>query len=1059
MVRTNDLLLNYQSGASEDQIAALVKAVNGVEVKRIPEIHVILVRVPDNMAQPAVAQRALTGGQMSAQASGGIVEKNLTFHAAAPYVPNDPRFSMAFPNGQTQLQDVAPDGVVNAGIYAPLAWGIATTRGSGVTVAVLDTGVNGVGTAGANPDLTPNVLTTGYDFVDDDTSAAEVLGGNYSGHGTHVAGIIAAAANNGKGIAGIAFMAKILPVRVLNPSGNGDTMDVAQGIIYATDHGAKVINMSFVGNSTTYSYTLEAAINYALSKGVVPIAAAGNESKNINTNPVYPASLSTVISVGATDHTLAARWDPTPGAVGSNYGKVDVYAPGESIWSTCLPQASSGLFACNPNDPYVTATGTSMATAEVSGAAALIIGAKVATTPATVREALTCGTLTFPGHPNDPVGVGEIQLDFALNWHQNSNNCKITLPNDDVRTPTNILSVPFSTVVGVDGRNATHATDDPDLSGGNSVCNGVFSSLQTLWYKYKPAASGPYQFSTFGSSYDGTIATSYNTVVSVWKGEPGALISVACNDDYYNNVNSPFPIQSDLTTDLIGGQTYYIMISTQGAIPTNPQVLNFSVRQGILATTKIENIATNFAYTGMWATVSNVGQSATVAETTDDYATVAFSIRSTNFIIAHTTGPAKADIDVYVDGALAQTLGGHAAKVTYQVQDIVTLTNTTLSTHQVVLTKHPGFPGQPLDLDWIQGLTNEPVAMTPIVGQVDDTDKRIIYWPSIGPGPNEWTREGFGLGSGRYNNSDTYANNPAAHVDFKFTGSTVIVYRHTGSTYGTMNVFVDGQLYANVDNVSTADFVSSPYVIGNLSSSEHVVSLYPGSSSTLAFDSAKVVAAADLPIAKSNENVANILYSGKWTPQTLPGTSGAYLNSATMTTDGNATVTFSFTGTQLVVGFAARNSTPATRDGEIDVIVDGLQEITAPTNVTTDPFLLPGGTLYGCKECYASTRVLSNAKHTVQLVWNNQGDTNAAIFLDWVQVINYPTLKSSMGLIPETNTAFLYSTTNGVANSMWKPTAPWARFNGGTAKYVDHNNDGAYITGHRFPDLWGCDFQ
>ncbi len=465
VVRTNDLILNYQSGASEDQIAALVKAVNGVEVKRIPEIHVILVRVPDNMAQPAVAQRALTGGQMSAQASGGIVEKNLTFHAAAPYVPNDPRFSMAFPNGQTQLQDVAPDGVVNAGIYAPLAWGIATTRGSGVTVAVLDTGVNGVGTAGANPDLTPNVLTTGYDFVDDDTSAAEVLGGNYSGHGTHVAGIIAAAANNGKGIAGIAFMAKILPVRVLNPSGNGDTMDVAQGIIYATDHGAKVINMSFVGNSTTYSYTLEAAINYALSKGVVPIAAAGNESKNINTNPVYPASLSTVISVGATDHTLAARWDPTPGAVGSNYGKVDVYAPGESIWSTCLPQASSGLFACNPNDPYVTATGTSMATAEVSGAAALIIGAKVATTPATVREALTCGTLTFPGHPNDPVGVGEIQLDFALNWHQNSNNCKITLPNDDVRTPTNILSVPFSTVVGVDGRNATHATDDPDLMG------------------------------------------------------------------------------------------------------------------------------------------------------------------------------------------------------------------------------------------------------------------------------------------------------------------------------------------------------------------------------------------------------------------------------------------------------------------------------------------------------------------------------------------------------------------------------------------------------------------
>src|SRR5258706_9330516 len=122
--------------------------------------------------------------------------------------------------------------------------------------------------------------------------------------------------------------------------------------------------------------------------------------------------------------------------------------------------------------------------------------------------------------------------------------------------------------------------------------------------------------------------------VSVWKGEPGPFIQVACNGDFDTGTtlptpapNTPFPLQADLTTDLIGGQTYYIMLSTQGNIPGTPQIINFSVRQGILGTLKIENTAPNLAYSGMWTTVTNVGQSGSVAETTDDYATASFSMQ------------------------------------------------------------------------------------------------------------------------------------------------------------------------------------------------------------------------------------------------------------------------------------------------------------------------------------------------------------------------------------------------------------------------------------------------
>jgi len=169
------------------------------------------------------------------------------------------------------------------------------------------------------------------------------------GHGTHVAGIAAAIPDNSIGIAGLGYDATIMNVKVLGDDGKGSYSWIAQGIVWAADNGAKVINMSLGGTSP--SSTLEDAINYAWSKGAVVVAAAGNSGTS---SPFYPACYSKAIAVAATDQI-----DKVPSW--SNYGDwVDVAAPGNGIYSTLA------------NSSYGYKTGTSMASPFVSGLAALV---------------------------------------------------------------------------------------------------------------------------------------------------------------------------------------------------------------------------------------------------------------------------------------------------------------------------------------------------------------------------------------------------------------------------------------------------------------------------------------------------------------------------------------------------------------------------------------------------------------------------------------------------------------------------------------------------------------
>ncbi|WP_412747660.1 S8 family serine peptidase [Krasilnikovia sp. M28-CT-15] len=283
--------------------------------------------------------------------------------------PNDPRFADQRELGQIQV---------------PAAWQF-TTGAASTVVAVVDTGVTPVG------DIAGATLP-GWDFVNDDADPSDD-----EGHGTEVASIIAARGNNGAGMAGVCWQCRILPVKVLNSQGLGFDDDVADGIVYAADHGAKVINLS-LGGPGGASRLLQMATDYARAKGAVVVAAAGNDAlPEIN----YPAGNAGVIGVGGTD-TAGNRFVtnvPGVGDVGSNYGPswVDVAAP------FCTT-------AQNRSGAYGTFCGTSASTPLVSGVAALVKSREPAANPWSVENAVQ---ITARG-PGNWVRYGEIRADAAV---------------------------------------------------------------------------------------------------------------------------------------------------------------------------------------------------------------------------------------------------------------------------------------------------------------------------------------------------------------------------------------------------------------------------------------------------------------------------------------------------------------------------------------------------------------------------------------------------------------------------------------------------------------------
>ena len=274
-------------------------------------------------------------------------------------------------------------------IGAQDAW--VTADGTGAVVAVLDTGVS------EGDDGFTNLLA-GYDaYYDDDDPSDRV------GHGTHVAGTIAQATNNGVGVAGVAPGASILPVKVLSDNGYGSTSAIANGIVYAADNGADVINMSLGG--AWYSSTQHQAVKYADQKGVVIVAATGNEfSSSIS----YPAALDEVIAVGA------GRADGSRAPYSNTGTGIDLIAPGGDMSRDVNTDGYGDGILQETLGGYQFYEGTSMATPHVAAAAAVLISMGV-DDPDEVRELLTSTARDVGSAGYDTsTGWGYLDLEAAV---------------------------------------------------------------------------------------------------------------------------------------------------------------------------------------------------------------------------------------------------------------------------------------------------------------------------------------------------------------------------------------------------------------------------------------------------------------------------------------------------------------------------------------------------------------------------------------------------------------------------------------------------------------------
>lgn len=402
------LIIKYRAGSRAAQLGDFVsmgsahESVNrrGAQMTRLRanafNAHVMALDRP----LPASTLRTLADEIMRGDANVEYAEPDLRL--TAQFVPNDPSYL-----SQWQYFEAT------AGLNLPTAWNSST--GTGVVVAVVDTGYR------PHADLAANIVG-GYDLISTSTVAndgggrdasaldpgdATVANECYSGsaaassswHGTHVAGTIAAVSNNGVGVAGVAFGAKLLPVRVLGKCG-GYTSDIADGLIWAaggTVSGvpanaspARVINLS-LGGSGSCGATMQSAINTARSRGAVVVVAAGNS--NTAATSATPANCHGVTTVAAVGRSGARAYY-------SNYGaNVDVAAPGGDMRSGAangiLSTLNSGSSAPG-TDSYAYYQGTSMATPHVAGVAALMIARNPALTVEQVEALLRSSVRAFP---------------------------------------------------------------------------------------------------------------------------------------------------------------------------------------------------------------------------------------------------------------------------------------------------------------------------------------------------------------------------------------------------------------------------------------------------------------------------------------------------------------------------------------------------------------------------------------------------------------------------------------------------------------------------------------
>ncbi|WAC75135.1 S8 family serine peptidase [Roseateles sp. SL47] len=469
------------------------------------------------------------------------VEPDRKMYAMA--TPTDPSYSNQWDLFET-----------TGGIRAPAAWDQAT--GTGVVVAVIDTGYRPHADLSGQFAVTSGTTTVaGYDFIADtavsvdgngrDNDALDpgdyyaanacgsgVPGSNSSWHGTHVAGTIAAKANNGQGIAGIAYNAKILPVRVLGKCG-GYTSDIADGITWASGgtvsgipanaNPAKVLNLS-LGGSGSCDTTTQTAVNGARSRGSSVIVAAGNSAANAAN--YSPASCSGVVTVAATNRSGGR-------ASYSNYGSiVALAAPGGDSGTGNGIYSTLNAGTTTPGaDSYAYYSGTSMATPHVAAVAALMYSVQPTATPDQITAALKSSARAFPATCSQ-CGTGILDANAAITAILSGTGggggtaISETTASNDTRATAQVIASPGGTISG-----SLSTTTDTDYYAVSLPAGATLSASL-------PNASGVdydlYLYSSTGSTLKSSTLSAGNTDSFTYSNTTTAAITVYVRVAYYS---------------------------------------------------------------------------------------------------------------------------------------------------------------------------------------------------------------------------------------------------------------------------------------------------------------------------------------------------------------------------------------------------------------------------------------------------------------------------------------------------------------------------------------------
>ena len=439
------ILVETRAGLDDGEFSKILSRHGGRSSTRLNKNNIHIIKLPDG-ADERVAAELL---RLNPQIKSAEVDKLI----APEQIGNDTYYKSAWHLAKIQ---------------APIAWD--SSLGTGVTIAILDSGVDG-----AHPDLAGK-LVPGWNFFDSNNNTTDVYG-----HGTKVAGSVAAASNNGVGVTGVAWNAKIMPVRISDTAGYAFYSTIAEGIYWAADHGAKVVNISYAVQSST---SVQTAANYLRGKGGIVVNSAGNGG--VLDTTLASNALLTVSATGSTD--AKASW--------SSFGDyVDVSAPGVGIWTTTR------------GGGYASVSGTSFSSPITAGVVALMMSANPLLKPTELENILktTAVDLGTPGSDRE-FGAGRINAAAAV---QKALGLKGAAVSDTTAPVVSITSPGAVTVKGVVPVNVS-ASDNVGVTKVELYAKGVLVATDLT-----PQYGFSWDTSAFANGIASLVAKAYDSAGNV----------------------------------------------------------------------------------------------------------------------------------------------------------------------------------------------------------------------------------------------------------------------------------------------------------------------------------------------------------------------------------------------------------------------------------------------------------------------------------------------------------------------------------------------------------------